>query len=119
MAARRGDALAAALAQLDKGLDALRTGSGGRAGATGAGGGAAPQTGEAGEAGHGSGDAATASTDAGGAGQGGENVGAAGVPAAPATGGCDCGVSGGRPTGGALMLSLLGLVCARRTRRRS
>jgi MYXO-CTERM domain-containing protein len=91
-------------------------GSGGASGVTGAAGGAG--SGEGGQAGQTSRDAATAGTDSGGAGKGGESGGAAGAPGGSAAAGCDCRVSGGTPSGGVLLLGLLGLVGARRTRRR-
>ncbi len=92
-------------------------GSGGQSGVTGAGGGA--ESGEGGQAGQGSRDAAVAGTDSGGAGKAGESSGVAGAPGGSAGGaGCDCRVSGGTPSGGVLLLGLLGLVGARRTRRR-
>jgi MYXO-CTERM domain-containing protein len=84
-------------------------GSGGTSGVTGAGG--ASESGEGGQAGLGSSDAAAAGTDAGG--------GAAGAPGGnvSAGAGCDCRMSGGTPSGGVLLLGLLGLVGALRTRR--
>ena len=88
-------------------------GSGGESGVTGAGGGA-----ESGEGGQASRDAATVGTDSGGAGKAGEGSGVAGAPGSSAAAGCDCRVSGGTPSGGVLLLGLLGLVGARRTRRR-
>ena len=123
-------------------------GAGGAAAGTGgepAGTGGASESGQAGQTGEGNRDAATESTDAGGAGKAGQGGGAAGAPGghggaagapsgsggaagapdgsgaagAPAgSAGCDCGMSDGAPNGGALLLGLLGLVGARRTRRR-
>jgi MYXO-CTERM domain-containing protein len=113
-------------------------GSSGESGAAGAGGAGGAATGQAGQAGEGSKDAATESGEAGGSGEGGEDggvagalggsggaagapgeSGAAGAPSTPASGaGCDCRVSDGTPSGGVLLLGLLGLVGARRTRRR-
>ena len=92
------------------------SGSGGAPGVTGAGGGA--ESGEGGQAGQGSRDAATPGTDSGGAGKAGESSGAAGTPGGGPAAGCDCRVSGGTPSGGVLLLGLLGLVGARRRRRR-
>ncbi|HTB57362.1 MAG TPA: MYXO-CTERM sorting domain-containing protein [Polyangia bacterium] len=99
------------------------------AGGAPAGAGGATESGQAGQTGEESSDAATPSPDAGGAGQPGGaggasgapggGQGAAGAPSAPVSGaGCACGVTGGAPSGGVLLLGLLGLVGVRRTRRR-
>ncbi|HSY39891.1 MAG TPA: hypothetical protein VLA79_10195 [Polyangia bacterium] len=94
-------------------------GAGGMSGVTGAGGGS--ESGAGGQAGQGSKDAGAPGTDSGsGAGQAGGSGAAAGAAggAGDTGAGCNCGVSGGRPRGGVLLLGLLGLVGARRTRRR-
>ena len=93
------------------------SGTGGEPGA----GGASP-AGEAGRDGQGGEGSASASTDAGGPGE----AGAPGMVAhdgtatpSPTGAGCDCSVSDRTPGGGGVvLLSLLGLACARRTRRR-
>jgi len=124
------------------------SGGSGAGGVVGEGGAGSAGTGQAGQAGEGSKDAATESGDAGGSGKGGESggvagapggtggvagapggsggaagapagSGAAGAPSPPVSGaGCDCRVSSGTPSAGVLLLGLLGLVGARRTRRR-
>jgi MYXO-CTERM domain-containing protein len=91
---------------------------GGTSGGKGAGGGSG--SGEGGQAGQASRDAATTAPDSGAAGKGGGTGGAAGAPGSGnnAGAGCDCRVGDGTPGGGALLLGLLALVGARRTRRR-
>jgi len=96
--------------------------SGGPAGARGGSGGAAgAPEGSGGAAGvpEGSGGAAGALQGGGGAAGAPGGSGVAGAPGVPVSGaGCDCQVSDGAPRGGVLLLGLLGLVGARRTRRR-
>jgi MYXO-CTERM domain-containing protein len=95
-------------------------GTGGEVGEPGAGG--APSTGEAGQGGRDDGQGGvgptTASTDAGGLAGAPGMAAQSGAPTpSPAGAGCDCSVSDRAPGPGVVLLSLLGLACARGRRR--